>query len=118
MSVAISPYKGFFDSLTRNEISPEGREQLEWLLDSRFSQYVETIAQGRRTTAESVQAMIDASPLSAADALDAGYVDAVMTEERCRLISARSISSHKRALNECYYATHARNTPSISRCCR
>jgi len=80
-AVAISPYKGFFDSLTRSEISPEGREQLEWLLDSRFAQYVETIAQGRHTTAESVRAMIDASPLSATDALSHGYVDAVMTEE-------------------------------------
>ncbi len=80
-AVAISPYKGFFDSLTRSEISPEGRQQLEWLLESRFTQYVEAIAQGRRTTTEAVRAMIDAAPLSAADALRAGYVDAVMVEE-------------------------------------
>ncbi len=31
--VAISPYKGAFDRFTRGDISPEGRAQLEWLLD-------------------------------------------------------------------------------------
>ncbi len=80
-AVAISPYKGFFDSLTRNDISPEGRAQLEWLLESRFSQYVTDIAAGRGITADAVRAMIDVSPLSAGDALAAGYVDAVFTEE-------------------------------------
>jgi protease-4 len=80
-SVAISPYKGFFDSFTRSEASPEGREQLEWLLDSRYQQIVEGIAEGRRTSAEAVRAMIDAAPHLDRDALAKGYVEAVETEE-------------------------------------
>lgn len=80
-AIAISPYKGFFDSLTRSDISAEGRAQFEWLLDSRFAQYVSDIASGRGVTPDAVRAMIDASPLSAVDALAAGYVDAILTEE-------------------------------------
>jgi protease-4 len=80
-SVAISPYKGAFDSFTRSEASTEGREQLEWLLDSRYQQIVEGIAEGRRTSAEAVHAMIDAAPHLDRNALANGYVDAVETEE-------------------------------------
>jgi protease IV len=80
-AVAISPYKGAFDQLTRNEISPEGREQLEWLLDSRYEMIVNGIAEGRKTTPEAVRAMIDASPHLDISALAEGYVDAVLNEE-------------------------------------
>lgn len=80
-SVAISPYKGAYDQLTRSEISPEGREQLEWLLDSRYEMIVNGIAEGRKITSESVRAMIDQSPHLDTDALSAGYVDGVLNEE-------------------------------------
>lgn len=80
-SVAISPFKGAFDSYTRNEMSPEGRAQLDWLLDSQFDMLVSGIAEGRRLSSGAVRAMIDASPHLDSDALAAGYVDAVRTEE-------------------------------------
>ena len=80
-SVAISPYKGAFDQFTRNDISPEGREQLEWLLDSQFNQWVQGIAEGRKLSADAVRAMIDAAPYLDEEALQNGYVDAAETEE-------------------------------------
>jgi protease-4 len=80
-SVAISPYKGAFDQFTRNDISPEGREQLEWLLDSQFNQWVQGIAEGRKLSADAVRAMIDAAPYLDEEAAQKGYVDAVETEE-------------------------------------
>lgn len=80
-SVAISPYKGAFDSLTRTTISPEGEAQLNWLLDSQYDILVSGIAEGRKTTPEAVHAMIDTGPHLDDDALKLGYVDAVLTEE-------------------------------------
>jgi protease-4 len=79
--VAISPYKGAFDQLARSEFSPEGREQLEWLLDSRYEQIVDGISAGRGVNADSVRAMIDTAPHLDTDALAAGYLNAVLHEE-------------------------------------
>jgi protease-4 len=80
-SIAISPYKGFYDSLTRSTISPEGEAQLNWLLDSQYQILVDGIAQGRKQSPEVVRAMIDSAPHLDEEALKAGYVDAVLTEE-------------------------------------
>jgi protease-4 len=81
-SVAISPYKGAFDSFTREMISPEGQAQLEWLLDSRYDLIVEGIAAGRKLSAEAVREMIDHAPYLDTTALAAGYIDAVCNEEQ------------------------------------
>ncbi len=80
-SVAISPFKGAYDSFTRNDMSPEGRAQYEWLLDSQFDMIVQGIAEGRKISPEAVRAMIDSAPYLDEAALAAGYVDAVLTEE-------------------------------------
>lgn len=80
-SVAITPYKGALDSLTRSEPSAEGREQLNWLLDSRYDQMIDAIAAGRKTSSDAVRAMIDSAPHLDEAARQAGYVDALETEE-------------------------------------
>ncbi|HEX2619221.1 MAG TPA: signal peptide peptidase SppA [Phototrophicaceae bacterium] len=80
-AVAISPYKGAFDQLTRDTISSEGREQLEWLLDSRFEILVNDIATGRQVTPEAVRTMIDGAPHLDTTALTDRYVDTVLNEE-------------------------------------
>jgi protease-4 len=79
--VAITPYKGAFDTFTRSDPSPEGREQIEWLLDSRYGMIVEGIATGRGMTAAAVQTMIDSAPHLDDVALEAGYVDVISHEE-------------------------------------
>lgn len=79
--VAISPYKGAFDQLARSELSPEGREQLDWLLDSRYEQIVDGIAAGRNMSAEAVRSMIDTAPHLDDGAIAAGYLNGVMHEE-------------------------------------
>lgn len=80
-AVAITPFKGAADPLTRNDISEEGRQQLEWLLDSRYDMVVEGIAEARNMTREEVLKLIDSSPLLNKDALEAGYVDAILNQE-------------------------------------
>jgi len=79
--VAISPYKGAFDQFSRADISPEGREQLEWLIDSRYEQLIAGIAAGRQRSADDVRRLIDTAPHIDTDALAAGYVDGVIHEE-------------------------------------
>jgi protease-4 len=79
--VAITPYKGAYDQFSRDTISPEGREQLEWLMDSRFGMILGAIAEGRHLSTESARRMIDTSPHTAESALASGYVDAVVNEE-------------------------------------
>ncbi len=80
-SVAITPFKGAYDSLTLDTISPEGQQQLDWLLDSRYDILVQDIAAGRAITPEAVRAMIDTAPHLDETALEKGYVDAVLHEE-------------------------------------
>lgn len=80
-SIAISPYKGAVDALTRSEISDEGREQLEWLLDSRYNQIVRGIAEGRKLDEEKVREVIDSAPYLDKFAKGVGLIDAVRYEE-------------------------------------
>ncbi|MFN8377793.1 MAG: S49 family peptidase [Anaerolineae bacterium] len=79
--IAISPFKDAFDQFARADISPEGRAQIEWLLDSRFEQMVQGIAEGRSMTPEAVRAMIDTAPHMDDAALAAGYVDGLIMED-------------------------------------
>jgi protease-4 len=80
-AVAISPYKGALDQLTRSDVSPEGREQFEWLLESRYEIIVNAIAEGRKITPEAVRTLIDTAPHLDTAALPAKHVDAVLNEE-------------------------------------
>ena len=81
-AVAISPYKGAADALTRTEPSPEGKEQTNWLLDSIYDMVVEGIAATRKMKPDEVKYMIDGALHISDAALDRGYVDGVMNEEQ------------------------------------
>lgn len=79
--VAISPYKSAGDILARNDISPEVRDMMNWLLDSNYEMVVQSIATSRHTSPEAVKAMIDGAPYLDEDARKAGFVDALLKEE-------------------------------------
>lgn len=81
-SVAISPFKGAADTLTRTEPSDEGREQINWLLDSTYDMMVDGIASTRKMKPNAVKKMVDTAPHMSHDALEKGYVDGIMNEER------------------------------------
>lgn len=70
-------YKAAAEPYMRTEPSPEFRENLNWLLDGLYERWIELIAQGRKLPVEQVRAAVDAAPLSAQQALQAGLVDAV-----------------------------------------
>jgi len=100
-SVAISPFKGAYDQFTRDEMSPEGRAQLDWLLDSQFDMLVKGMAEGRKQPLEAIKAMIDGAPYRDSEALAAGYVDAVETEEALhRRLASKHILTWQAAKNK------------------
>lgn len=79
--IAITPYKGVYDQFSRDSLSPEGREQLERLLDSRYEIAVNLIAEGRKRTPEEIRTLIDTAPHLDTDALRLGWIDALLYEE-------------------------------------
>lgn len=80
-SIAITPFKGALDALTRDDISPEGQAQLDWLLDSQYQMLLTDVAQGRKTTPAAVKQMFDTAPHLDEAALVNGFIDAVLHEE-------------------------------------
>ncbi|MGB7341613.1 MAG: signal peptide peptidase SppA [Phototrophicaceae bacterium] len=79
--VAISPYKGAGDALSRTEPSKEGEEQLNWLLDSQYQIMISGMAVGRNLPETAVREMINTSPHIGKNALEQGFVDAMLNEE-------------------------------------
>jgi protease-4 len=79
--VQISPYKTAPDTLTRSGFTPEAREMAEWLADAAFSEQLDLIASGRGVGQEAARALIDASPFTDTQALEARAIDAVTSEE-------------------------------------
>lgn len=79
--VRSSPYKTAFDPYSRREMSEEMREMGEWLLDSTYTAIVRDIATGRRVTPEEVERWIDRSPYTDEEALAAGLIDGIHSEE-------------------------------------
>lgn len=79
--VQISPYKSAFDPLGKSEMTPQLREQNNWLLDSIFSTVTEAMAVGRDKTQDEIKSLIDQSPLFAEEALAFGLVDALSYED-------------------------------------
>lgn len=79
--IQISPYKSAFDMLGKADMTPQLREQTNWLLDSIFDTLTAALADGRRKTQEEIKTLIDQSPLFAEEALAFGLVDALGYED-------------------------------------
>ena len=80
-AVAISPYKSAMDQFTQSDITPESKDQFDWLLDSFYERIVQSIADGRAISTEDARWLIDKAPHTDQEALAAGYVDALVNEE-------------------------------------
>ena len=79
--VRVAPWKTAYDRLSLREMSEADREQTNRLLDGWFESMVTAISQGRSLGTNQVRALIDQSPLSAADALDKGLIDGLAYED-------------------------------------
>lgn len=74
-AVQISPYKTAANTFINDTITPEEKEQLDWLLDDLYDQITAAMANGRNLPQATIQDLMNQVPLSAEDALAAGLVD-------------------------------------------
>lgn len=77
----VSPYKTAGDPLTRRGLTPEAREMSGWLADAALADRVAAVAAGRGLDEAAAGALVDATPLTDEQAVAAGAVDAVVSEE-------------------------------------
>ncbi|HBC46311.1 MAG TPA: hypothetical protein DCZ43_04625, partial [candidate division Zixibacteria bacterium] len=73
--LATGPHKTYGDAFVDTTLTDAAREQINWLLDDLYGQFVEGISTGRGMTTEQVKASIDAGPYTSRDALKAGLID-------------------------------------------
>ncbi len=74
-------YKDYGDMFTRSDMSAETRDVMNLLVDDLYGNLVARIAAGRRKTPEEVRSIIDQGPFTAAQAQNAGLVDALKYED-------------------------------------
>ena len=73
----VGDFKGAAEPYTRNNMSPEFRQQYEMLLDDIYGQMIDTIAADRQLDPAKVRALIDVGLFTPDDALKAGLIDRV-----------------------------------------
>jgi protease-4 len=76
--VRIGSHKTAAETLTREAMSPEQREQVEGYLDDVFDGLVAAIATGRRLDPAAVRALVDGGPYGGRAACEAGLADACL----------------------------------------
>lgn len=79
--VQISPYKTAFDTFQHSDMTPQQREQLDWLLDDQFDMLTADMAAARSMAQEAFQTLIDGAPYRAEQALELGLVDHIAFED-------------------------------------
>jgi protease-4 len=78
---AIGAYEAAPDTFRRSAMTEPHREMLESLLESLEAEVVDAVGRGRSVPPSQVRAWFDAVPMSAADALAAGAIDAIAYED-------------------------------------
>ena len=79
--LAVSPYKSAADTITRSDMSPEVRDQFNWLLDANWNEVLQGIAVGRGMTQDRVAELLNEAPMVAARAVELGLVDKLVYED-------------------------------------
>jgi len=75
---AAGDYKSAAEVFTRDGMSPEHRQALDHVLQAVHQAMLSAVGEGRDLSVDSVQALVDAGPYTAEEALDIGLVDDVL----------------------------------------
>jgi len=78
---SIAEYKVAPDTFRRSTMSEPHRQMLGAILDSLFDEIIVAISEGRGMDPARVRELIDATPLTSAEAVEAGLADAVLYED-------------------------------------
>ncbi|MFN2171041.1 MAG: S49 family peptidase [Candidatus Promineifilaceae bacterium] len=94
--VQISPYKTAFDNLQHAALTPEYREQLNWLLDDQYDMITADIAQSRGMEQDVFSTLIDQAPYFAEEAVKLGLLDGLAYEDELAYLLAEKASDQNR----------------------
>ena len=86
--VQISPYKTAFDNLQHTTLTPEYREQLNWLLDDQFGTITADMAKSRGMDQDTFSTLIDRAPHFAETAVELGLIDGLAYEDELAYLLA------------------------------
>ncbi len=91
--VQISPYKAAFDNLQYAALTPEYRQQLNWLLDDQYDTITADIAGSRAIDPGTLRSLIDQAPHFAEKALELGLIDGLAYEDELAYLLAEDRES-------------------------
>ena len=91
--VQISPYKTAFDRFSQSDITPENREQLDWLLDDQYDMLTTGMSAGRGLSQDDMRVHIDQAPYSVEKAQALGLIDHVAYDDELRRWLGRRLKS-------------------------
>lgn len=77
----VSPYKTAGNIFSESTITPEQRQQMEWLIDDTYEVLTEDVAQARGLSTDSVKSLIDDAPFTVEKALANGLIDVLGYED-------------------------------------
>ncbi|MBW7959277.1 MAG: signal peptide peptidase SppA [Candidatus Promineofilum sp.] len=80
--VQISPYKTALDRFSQTDITPENREQLDWLLDDEYDMLTTDMAAGRGISQTEMRKLIDQAPYPVEKARDLRLIDHVAYDDQ------------------------------------
>lgn len=93
--VQISPYKGALDNLGKSDMTPEQREQNNWLLDDEFDLITAEIANGRSLPQDTIKQLIDRAPIFSHELVQLGLVDHIAYEDELAYVLAEKGESEQ-----------------------
>lgn len=76
--IRTGPHKTFADAYTESGLTDAAREQLDWLLDDLYDQFVKDISSGRKIVIGKVKEYIDNGPYTAKEAYAKGLIDGLI----------------------------------------
>lgn len=86
--VQISPYKASANPFVNEAMTPEEKEQFDWLLDDLYDHLTQAMADGRSLPQTTVQELMNQVPLTAEAALAAGLVDDIAYQDELAYLLA------------------------------
>lgn len=93
--VQISPYKTAANALSHADMTPEQKEQLDWLLDERFDMLTADMAAGRSLSQAHMQTLINQAPHFADKALELGLIDHIAYDDELAYLLAEPTTHHE-----------------------
>jgi len=76
--ISTGPHKTYGDVYTKSGLTEQAREQIDWILDDVYDQFVSDISIGRGIHSVKTRELIDNGPYTARDAFETGLIDGLI----------------------------------------